>query len=303
MPGRSDDDGEIWVPVTLHLPLGFTKSLSPASCTTWALLVGPFSIITLAQMANTVLVPVLPFLVRDVGASAVAYGVLQSAMWTSQTFLSPVHGWLSDRFGRRPVIVLTLLISAGGNGLLAIANSVPLMVVARVISGLGFQIALFRAYFADTAPRAKRAGKFGLIGVVQSFALFAGPSIGGFVASFSGRRSAALLASVLCLLGAFLAVLWQPEEQHPEVALERESSTANMTPTGEREQPTAVLVQPHTSSRAPPDRLHPPTSCSQSWSSTLVRTRLSTASRWSSSRCPKWTRRAMSGQERDRRLG
>ena len=68
---RGEGD-EVWVPVTINLPLGFAKSFNPTSCTPMALLVGPFSIIMLAQTANTVLVPVLPFLVKDVGATAVA---------------------------------------------------------------------------------------------------------------------------------------------------------------------------------------------------------------------------------------
>ena len=70
--GDDDDDTAIWVPVTLHLPLGLTKSFTIDHCAPLALLVGPFSIILLAQTANTVLVPVLPFLVRDVGGAAVA---------------------------------------------------------------------------------------------------------------------------------------------------------------------------------------------------------------------------------------
>lgn len=145
---RTADD-EIWVPVTINLPLGLTKGMNPGDCAPLSLLVGPFMIIMLAQTGNTVLVPVIPFLVKDVGASAVAYGMLQSTLWTSQTVLSPVLGWLSDRIGRRPVILLSLLVSAAGNIALGLAHTVAMMAVARVISGLGFQIALFRAYFAE----------------------------------------------------------------------------------------------------------------------------------------------------------
>jgi len=207
-------DDEIWVPITLHLPLGFAKAFNPTSCAPLELLVGPFSIIMLAQTANTVLVPVLPFLVKEVGEGVVAYGLLQSTLWTSQTVLAPLHGWLSDRCGRKPVIMITLLLSALGNAMLALASSIAMMMAARVVSGLGFQIALFRAYFADTAPREKRTGSFGLIGVVTSFSLFAGPAVGGFVSQFfGGGRSAAWLSCGLCVLGAMLCALWRPSEK------------------------------------------------------------------------------------------
>ena len=134
-----DDDDAIWVPYTINLPLGFAKSFSPENCAPLSLLCGPFMIILLAQTANTVLVPVLPFLVRDVGASAVTYGLLQSTLWTSQTLLAPVLGYLSDKIGRRLVILLSLLMSAAGNAVLAVSNTTKIMMCARVISGLGFQ--------------------------------------------------------------------------------------------------------------------------------------------------------------------
>ena len=140
-------DNEIWVPVRFYLPLGLAKSWPvPNSCMdVRSLLCGPFAIIFLAQTSNTVLVPVLPFLVKEIGSNAMAYGLLQSTLWTSQTVLAPVLGALSDRIGRRPTILFTLLISALGNGLLAISHSLQMMAAARITSGLGFQIALFRA--------------------------------------------------------------------------------------------------------------------------------------------------------------
>ena len=220
-----DDDTAIWVPVTLHLPLGLTKSFTIDHCAPLALLVGPFSIILLAQTANTVLVPVLPFLVKDVGGAAVAYGMLQSTLWSSQTVLAPVLGWLSDRLGRRPVILLSLLFSATGNALLAMAESVTMMMVARVISGLGFQIALFRAYFADSAPKQERTGRFGLIGVVTSASLFAGPFFGGLVAHSLGRRAGAWISAALCVAVALICLAWRPDEKAVDQSQLRRSSS------------------------------------------------------------------------------
>ena len=149
---------EIWVPVTIHLPMGIAKGWHPGACGPATFMCGPYMIILLAQLGQTVLVPVLPFLVREMGYSRSAYGVLQSATWMSQTILSPLLGALSDSLGRRNVIFVSLLVSAAGCLLLGLSSSYPMMLAARVITGSGFQIALFRAYFADTTSKDKRTG-------------------------------------------------------------------------------------------------------------------------------------------------
>ena len=214
---------EVWVPVTIHIPLGAMKAWNPGKCAPLSLFCGPYAIILLAQTANTVLVPVLPFLITDTGSSATAYGLLQSTFWATETVLAPLLGALSDYIGRRAVIALSLLISAAGHALLATAPSLTQMAVARFVAGLGFQarraqlrrailprnsptaaavlrfqIALFKAYFADAAPKKKRTGAFGLIGVIQGLALAAGPSVGGTLSKFGSKRLAAWLASALC---------------------------------------------------------------------------------------------------------
>ena len=215
---------EVWVPVTIHIPLGAMKAWNPGKCAPLSLFCGPYAIILLAQTANTVLVPVLPFLITDTGSSATAYGLLQSTFWATETVLAPLLGALSDYIGRRAVIALSLLISAAGHALLATAPSLTQMAVARFVAGLGFQarraqfcgailrrnsptaaavlrfqIALFKAYFADAAPKKKRTGAFGLIGVIQGLALAAGPSVGGTLSKFGSKRLAAWLASALCV--------------------------------------------------------------------------------------------------------
>ena len=207
---------EVWVP-SIHIPLGAMKAWNPGKCAPLSLFCGPYAIILLAQTANTVLVPVLPFLITDTGSSATAYGLLQSTFWATETVLAPLLGALSDYIGRRAVIALSLLISAAGHALLATAPSLTQMAVARFVAGLGFQararaqfcraillrnsltaaavlrlqIALFKAYFADAAPKKKRTGAFGLIGVIQGLALAAGPSVGGTLSKFGSKRLAA----------------------------------------------------------------------------------------------------------------
>ena len=236
MPARGGDD-EIWVPITINLPLGLTKAFTPTECAPLALLFGPFMIIMLAQMSNTMLLSVVPYLVReicngDAGEAAVKFGMLQSTLWTSQTVLAPVLGYASDRLGRRPVILLSLLVSGLGNALLAMAKTVPMMLVARVVSGLGFQIALFRAYFADSSAKKEKAGKFGLIGVVQQFSLFAGPSIGGLLGDQFGQRIATFASAALFILAALITFVWQPDEAKVERTVQPEDPATHKTVSG-----------------------------------------------------------------------
>mmetsp|Transcript_6515 Transcript_6515/g.16086 ORF Transcript_6515/g.16086 Transcript_6515/m.16086 type:complete len:538 (+) Transcript_6515:78-1691(+) len=223
---------EVWVPVTVHLPLGFAKSWSPNKCAPVSLICGPYAIIMLAQLGNTVLVPVLPFLVKQyVSPSHVAkqYGILQSAMWIAQTLLSPMLGALSDSIGRRQVIFVSLLISMGGCVLLGYSTTFIEMLASRIITGAGFQIALFRAYFASTQPKEKRTGSFGLIGVIQGFSLFVGPTIGGLISAFGGKRMAAFGAAAAFATAALVCLIWTPDEETVESQLRRRSSSQGLT--------------------------------------------------------------------------
>jgi len=220
---------EVWVPVTVHLPLGFAKAWNPNRCAPISFVCGPYAIILLAQLGNTVLVPVLPFLVKEAGMGARAYGILQSSMWLSQTILSPLLGVLSDYIGRKSVILVGLLISGGGCALLGLSTGFNMMLLARIITGSGFQIALFRAYFADTQPKEKRTGSFGLIGVIQGFSLFMGPGIGGLVSAYGGKRMSALLAAALFCASGFICMCWRPDEDTVEAVLRRRASRAGLS--------------------------------------------------------------------------
>ena len=219
---------EVWVPVTVHLPLGFAKGWNPNRCAPISFVCGPYAIILLAQLGNTVLVPVLPFLVKEAGLGARAYGILQSSMWLSQTVLSPLLGVLSDYIGRRQVIFVGLLVSSAGCVLLGTSTGFPMMLISRIITGSGFQIALFRAYFADTQAKEKRTGTFGLIGVIQGLALFLGPGFGGLVSSWFGKRMCALVAAAMFGLGGVICLCWTPDEDTVETVLRRRASRAGL---------------------------------------------------------------------------
>lgn len=209
--GREPSTDTLWIPVTIHLPLGLAKSWTP-SCAEFSVYTPLLAVIFFAQLANTVLVPVLPFMVTVSGADPIYYGVLQSAYWVVELVTAPILGGASDRYGRRAVIFGSLIVSSFSHAVLAMAPNIAWMFVARVISGAGFQLALCRAYFAETGPKSSRASSFGLIGVITGLALTTGPTLGGIVSGSDSPHRSAWFACALSAMAALFALRWRPVE-------------------------------------------------------------------------------------------
>lgn len=139
------------------------------------------------------IIPVLPHLVEDfVGGSTVnaAYwiGVFGTVFAAIQFFSSPVQGALSDRFGRRPVILVSCL----GLGLdfcfMALANTLPWLFVGRMISAMtAASFTTANAYVADVTPHEKRAKSYGMIGAAFGLGFIVGPMIGGWLGGIDLR--------------------------------------------------------------------------------------------------------------------
>src|SRR6202167_2231282 len=144
-----------------------------------------FITILLDMLALGMIIPVLPklvvdFLGGDTARAAQIFGVFGAAWALMQFVFSPVQGALSDRFGRRPVI----LISCAGLGLdfilMAWAPNLGWLLVGRVISGItAASFSTAGAYIADISPPEKRAQNFGLIGAAFGVGFITGPALGG----------------------------------------------------------------------------------------------------------------------------
>ena len=167
-----------------------------------------------------IVIPVMPKLVADLAGgspakSAHLYGLLLSVFGLMQFLFAPILGRLSDRFGRRPILLVSLLFTSVEYVILATAPSVGWLFFGRVLTGItGASFTAASAYIADISPPEKRAQNFGLIGAAFGIGFIIGPAVGGLLGAHSARApfwAAAALSLVngvygLCVLPESLAL-------------------------------------------------------------------------------------------------
>ena len=180
-----------------------------------------FVTVLLDMLAIGIIIPVLPklvvdFVVGDAAEGARIYGLFGTVWALMQFVFSPVQGALSDRFGRRPVI----LISNFGLGLdyivMALAPSLNWLFVGRVISGItAASISTSYAYVADVTPPEERAARFGLLGAAFGIGFVLGPALGGLAGAVDPRLPF-WIAAGLSLANALYGLLVLPESLPPE---------------------------------------------------------------------------------------
>ena len=129
--------------------------------------------------------PILPRLIQhfeggDFSRASWIFGLIAAAYALMQFLFAPVLGALSDRFGRRPIILLALLGMGINYLVMAVAPSIAWLVAGRLIAGaMGATFSTANAYLADITPPEKRAQSFGLVGAAFGFGFITGPALGG----------------------------------------------------------------------------------------------------------------------------
>lgn len=165
-----------------------------------------------------IILPLLPFWAQKLGANPAQIGLILTLYAVAQFLFTPLIGSLSDRWGRKPIIVVSLVIEAASFALTALAGTLPVLLAARFIGGLGAaNIGSAQAVVADVTPPEGRARGMGLIGAAIGMGFVIGPAIGGILSG--GANTAALpfwVAMGIALVNAALVLAFLPET-HPRV--------------------------------------------------------------------------------------
>lgn len=162
------------------------------------------------------IIPVMPALINEVSSASISDaawwgGLLGSTYALMQFLCGPLLGNLSDRFGRRPVLIISLFFMGLDYFLIAIAPSLWLLFIARVISGItGATYSTAAAYLSDTSKKGERAKNFGYIGGAFGVGFILGPVISALLVDF-GVRMPFIIAGILALANAFFGFLIIPE--------------------------------------------------------------------------------------------
>ena len=178
----------------------------------------PLAIIFLTIFVNLVgfgiIIPLLPFYAQTFGASPLVIGLLFASFSLSQLIAAPILGDVSDRWGRRPVLIFSLVGTVVSFVMLALAHSLAMLFAARIVDGLsGGNITTARAYIADITTEENRAKAFGVLGAAFGLGFIIGPGLG---AAFSHISYTAPIwaAAVITVVATALAYFWLPETVH-----------------------------------------------------------------------------------------
>jgi multidrug resistance protein len=162
-------------------------------------------------MGFGIVIPILPLYAQDFQASPLAIGWLTGIYSGMQIIFTPILGRLSDRFGRRPVLLISIVGTAVGFALMGVAQSLTLLFVARIIAGItGGNISIPQAYIADVTAPDKRSHAMGMIGAAFGLGFTFGPLIGGVMSQIS-YGAPFFFAAALSVANAILIYLILPE--------------------------------------------------------------------------------------------
>jgi len=179
-----------------------------------------------------IVIPILPNLAKTMAITSnmsfnpdYAVGIIAAAFSVIQFLFAPMFGSLSDRIGRRPIILGSILVNAIGYFIFGIAGNFVILLISRIISGFGSaNISAAQAYIADITSPADRAKKMGIIGAAFGLGFVFGPPIGGYLFLAGGLYYVGVFTAILCLLNFVVAFLFLPESNTNKSGHKRKAS-------------------------------------------------------------------------------
>ena len=173
--------------------------------------------VLLDSMGIGIMIPVMPELFKSVlpnsttADASVWAGALASIFALMQFLFGPLLGTLSDRVGRKPVILISLIVMVGYYLIMAVAQTVWLLLIGRIVGGITAAThATASAYVADISTSEEKAARFGLVGAAFGMGFVLGPVLGGLLGEF-GPRAPFYAAAALAALNALSCAIWLRE--------------------------------------------------------------------------------------------
>jgi multidrug resistance protein len=150
--------------------------------------------------------PLIPFYAASMGATGFIVGLLISAFSVAQLVSAPSWGKVSDRFGRRPAVILGLLISALAYVVFGLAETLWILLISRIVQGVGGgTVGVLQAYVADASKPEDRAKGLGWLSAATSAGAVVGPAFGSLFVQWWGHRGPGFGAAGFCLLSMLFA--------------------------------------------------------------------------------------------------
>ena len=181
-----------------------------------------FITILLNMIGYGVIMPVMPSLIMEITGEDVSHaakwgGYLTVGYAVMQFLMMPIIGGLSDRFGRRPVLLISLAAYSFDFLLMALAPTMGLILIARMLAGaFAATFSTANAFIADISPPEKRAANFGLVGAAFGVGFIIGPGIGGFLGEQFGPRAPFYFVAAMGAVNFLFGYFAMPESLKPE---------------------------------------------------------------------------------------
>ncbi len=188
-----------------------------------------FGFVFVDLLGYSLILPLLPYYAETFGATLTVVGLLGTANALAQLVAAPVIGRLSDKYGRRPLLIFSIAGTVISFLLLGLAQTLPMLFLSRILDGLlGGNIALARAYITDVTDEDNRSKGLGIIGAAFGLGFIIGPAMGGFLSRF-GFNVPAFVAAGLSLINLIAVVLWLPEslDAGRRIAMQKVSATGS----------------------------------------------------------------------------